>query len=774
MITLFQFQEIAAAQIRQRVSEYLDDPVTAGRRANKHVVPYFQALSALTGAGKTVILAAAVAHIAGELPVAPVILWLSKGKVVVEQSFANLSPGGKYHRLLDNMAVAALADYSPDDVAQSDRPLIYFATVGTFNQKDKEDGNLRIYKSDVDTMEQSVWTALTQRLDAAGNRRPLIVVYDEGQNLSDQQTDLLLDLEPDIFLPASATMKIPARLDREIQALRSADWTPDELVTKVPTSHVVDAGLVKSTVLLEGYNSPMEETVATLIQGLRQTEEEARAHGVDFKPKAIYVSDTNVVADTPNQTENPKQPFLHRKAPPILIWRYLTEECGVDPATIAVYANLKVDKDHPLPDDFVLFSGGDGDYADFTEGDYQHVIFNLRLQEGWDDPSVYFAYIDKSMGSRAQVTQVIGRVLRQPNATHYPSDLLNTAHFYVRVDKNDVFSSVVAEVEKELGSEPGGIRIAVSSPGKPHMDVYHPLVDVTVPETGIDSRFAMQRVQELMDAFPDFREDTINTRGKGSRRVVRQKVGSAANSNEWESFEQSSTASARWVFHREVQRQFSSALGVVHLADPKLDAIIGIGSPAYATVSRLAGDVVDAFIQNVRLNQRRLNPYRVGSLLARPDQVTQYRNAVHEGYSGLNGEEARFAQALDDFGLRWARNPDRTGYGIPLITAGPTRNFYPDFLLWTDLRVVCIDTKGSHLIQETAARKLLRVNYPGEGPRLDIQFVSVGRYNDHLERRDSEGYTAWSLADDGRISAQPFPALPEVIEYVANDKLHVV
>ena len=58
---------------------------------------------------------------------------------------------------------------------------------------------------------------------------------------------------------------------------------------------------------------------------------------------------------------------------------------------------------------------------------------------------------------------------------------------------------------------------------------------------------------------------------------------------------------------------------------------------------------------------------------------------MHEGYSGLNGEEARFAQALDDFGLRWARNPERTGYGISLITAGPTRNFYPDFLLWTDV-----------------------------------------------------------------------------------------
>lgn len=774
MITLFQFQEAAAAQIRRRVSEYLDDPVTTGRRANKHVVPYFQALSALTGAGKTVILAAAVAHIAGELPVPPIILWLSKGKVVVEQSFANLSPGGKYHRLLDNMAVAALADYSPDDVASSDRPLVYFATVGTFNQKDKADGNLRIYKSDVDTMEQSVWNALTHRLDGDGRRRPLIVVYDEGQNLSDQQTDLLLDLEPDILLPASATMKIPARLDHEIQALRSADWTPEELATKVPTSQVVEAGLVKSTVLLEGYNSPMEETVAALIQGLRATEDEARAHGVDFIPKAIYVSDTNVVAETPNQTDSPRQPFLHRKAPPVLIWRYLTEECGVDPTQIAVYANLKVDKDYPLPEDFVLFSGADQDYADFTAGDYQHVIFNLRLQEGWDDPAVYFAYIDKSMGSRAQVTQVIGRVLRQPNATHYPSDLLNTAHFYVRVDKNDVFSSVVAEVEKELGGEPGGIRIAVSSPGKPHMDVYRPRVAVTVPETGIDSRRAMHRVQDLLDAFPDFRDDHTNTRGTGSRRIVRQKVGAAANTEDaWETFEQSSTASARWVFHREVQRQFSSALGVVNLADPKLNATIGIGSPAYATVCRLAEDVVDTFIENVRLNQRRLNPYKVGALLARPDQITEYTNSVHQGYAGLNGEEARFAQALDDDGLTWARNPDRTGYGIPLITAGPTRNFYPDFLLWTEGRVVCVDTKGAHLVKETAARKLLRVNYPGQGPRLDIQFVSVGRYNAQLERRYSEGYTAWSLADDGRISANHFPELVQLISYIADDTAHL-
>ena len=49
------------------------------------------------------------------------------------------------------------------------------------------------------------------RLTEDGTRRPLIVVYDEAQNLSDLQTNLLLELEPTAFLLASATLRFPAR-----------------------------------------------------------------------------------------------------------------------------------------------------------------------------------------------------------------------------------------------------------------------------------------------------------------------------------------------------------------------------------------------------------------------------------------------------------------------------------------------------------------------------------------------------------------------------------
>jgi len=772
MITLFQFQEEAAASISDRISRYLDDPISVGSKKHPHDVPFFQALSALTGAGKTVILAEAVAQIADTLPVKPIIMWLSRGKVVVGQSFANLAAGGKYHHILDDMAIAALADYSPEIVAESDRPIVFFATVGTFNQKDKDSGTLRVHKSDVDTMESSVWDAIRLRTDSEGNRRPLIVVYDEAQNLSNQQTELLLELEPDGFLLASATMRLPARIGDEVGHLKQFGWGDDDLVTKVGTPAVVSEGLVKETVLLEGYNAPMEETISNLLRDMEDAGQEAAKLDLDFRPKAIYVCNTNVVADTPNQTDSAKQPFAQRQAPPILIWRYLVEQMDVDPAAVAVYADLNTDKDYPLPAEFVLFKGADKDYDEFTAGDYQHVIFNLTLQEGWDDPSAYFAYIDKSMGSTAQITQVIGRVLRQPGAKHYPSERLNTASFYVRVDKNSVFNGVIDDVKKELGSAPGGVRIVVSPPGKPKPKDYKPRDRLQVPHTALDASFAQVKIQECLDDFADYRKDSINTKGEGSRRILRQKVGDSATDTEWESFEQASQASARWVFHREVQRQFRKALGVVNLAEPKLDASVGIGSPAHKQVCALAAEVVAAFIENVRLKQRKSNPYTVGSTLVQPDDLVAYKNAAHEGYAGLNSLERAFAEEIDEADITWCRNPPRSGFGIDLITVGPTQNFYPDFLVWTPERVVCVDTKGTHLMHETAARKLLRIAPPESGARLDIQFVSEGKFNVDLERSDTEGYTQWWLGDDGKLRAYHFADMERLVEHLIDDSLN--
>lgn len=589
MIELLQFQRQAADTIANRYAEYWEEPAIAGRRHNLRALPFFQSLASITASGKTVILAAAVTDIAAGLPIKPVVLWISRGKVVVEQSYANLTEGGKYHHLLGDAEVRPLAEYGKTDVAEADRPLVYFATVGTFNQKDKEQGSRLIYKGDIDTTEQSTWDSLKYRLDQHGQRRPLLVVYDEAHNLSDQQTDLLLELEPQALLLASATMRLPARLVAEIQELKAMTGYDDSwLVTQVDARAVADAGLVKSTVLLAGYKSPMEETLDALIDDLWQAEADAAAYGLPGKPKAIYVSQTNIVEGNAYQTDNPKQPFAQRQALPILIWRYLVEHHGVDPTSIAVYCTLKFDRTYPAPDDFFLFKGGDNDYQDFVAGNFQHVIFNLSLQEGWDDPFAYFAYVDKSMDSHVQVEQIIGRVLRQPGVQHYPSERLNTAHFYVRVDRNAVFDTLISDVGKRLRSEAPAVKFVTKPPGKQKPTELQPRETRTVPRTGYDTTEAVEPIVQLIAQFTDYRGDTRNTEGEGARRLVTRAVGSgqvdAETESQWETYKRSNIVSARWLFTREVRGLFQNALGIAPTSDPKFDALVGFGSPAHAHI----------------------------------------------------------------------------------------------------------------------------------------------------------------------------------------------
>jgi type III restriction enzyme len=135
--------------------------------------------------------------------------------------------------------------------------------------------------------------------------------------------------------------------------------------------------------------------------------------------------------------------------------------------------------------------------------------------------------------------------------------------------------------------------------------------------------------------------------------------------------------------------------------------------------------------------------------------MEKFTNALHEGYSGLNKSlELPFARAIDKTGLIWARNPSRSGYNIPLISIGPTDNFYPDFLVWRNKNVYAIDTTGGHLLKDKTGRKLLSIEAakPTAG-RLRIRLVSKGRWNSDVEQEDSSGYTVWGRKQDDSLQA---------------------
>ena len=557
--------------------------------------PFFQALSALTGAGKTPILAQAVSLMRGHFGTEPIVLWMSKARSVVAQTYTNFS-GGKYTDLVDGFRVVHIQHMSPTLIADGAMPLLLMTTTGLFNNKEQSEGTLNIYKKDNDLFgDHSPWDRLIERLSGT-ERRPLIIVYDEGHNLSEQQTELLSELEPDAYLLASATLKLPANFQQsviqpiklwvdesdDLAALAAHGATAEDgqpeaerfITTAASSDKVVAAQLVKKAIQFDGTTAAMERCLDDLMGRMAVLNEEIATHGLGFRPKAIYVCKTNIADD--GERDDGSKPFQHRTAPPIRIWRYLVENKGISPKDIAIYANLTFVAGSK-PDEVNLFSKGENDFDEFSAGDYQHIIFNLSLQEGWDDPACYLAYIDKSMGSAIQVEQIIGRVLRQYGATHYDNPLLNSAHFFLRVDKQSVFTEAIQKVKTKLQSEGAPIEISASFGAKgAGAEDLKPKdgIKVALHHVFVDSEAARDRIGELIEDFPHFTEDTVNTLGEAhttTQIVDLESLSKDADAGEWTTGGHTNPVRLRWLVNTAIKSRSSRARAIVDLKHPKFD-----------------------------------------------------------------------------------------------------------------------------------------------------------------------------------------------------------
>lgn len=767
MLELKVFQSEASKSIADRYAffaNHLDRP----RKGNKPRA-FFQALSALTGAGKTPILAQAVelmrAHFASE----PIVFWMSKAKSVVSQTYTNFSGGGKYCEIIDGFRVITVAQLNPTLISDSSTPLMVMATTGLFNNKDQSEGALNIYKRDEDLFgKQSPWERLIERSDN-GKRRPLLIVYDEGHNLSEQQTELLAELEPDAYLLASATLKLPESFNKTVlqhiklwvadaavdvesfKELRAVDehGQPDFkrfITTAVASVKVVEAQLVKRAIQFDGSTAPMEQCIDELTTRFDTLQEEIDARGLGFKPKAIYVCKTNMADD--GEKDDHTKPFAHRKAPPIRIWRYLVEKKGVDPKSIAIYANLTFIEGNK-PDEVKLFSKGENDFDEFTAGDYQHIIFNLSLQEGWDDPACYLAYIDKSMGSSIQVEQVIGRVLRQYGATHYDNPLLNSAHFFLRVDNQSVFVDAIGAVKTKLKNEGAPIEIIDNFGGsgsgsedlKPKDDVNAPLCHVNVDASAACEQIAMI-VSEFM-TFTDGSVDTIGQAHTATQVVDLKNLGNDGGTPDWKAEGHTNPVRLRWLVNTALRSRSNRALAVADFKDTKFDVRVQVQSNANKAADKLAREIVVAYYQHAELVYESLHPFFFGTMRA-PKNAPSFTNGLYERYSGFNKFEMPFAQALDKSGYPWHRNPSAGGFHIPLLSEGDTASFYPDFIVWKGGLVYCLDTKGSHLLSDAVARKLFDIQDDGK-TKLHVRFISEGKQTELRGKPTKGGFTVWKM-----------------------------
>lgn len=663
-------------------------------------------------------------------------------------------------------------------VEDSGTPLIVLTTTGLFNNRDQAEGDLRIYRTAQDSQGgKSMWQRLIDRHDGQ-SRRPLIIVYDEAHNLSEQQTDILRELQPEAWLLASATIKLPKKFhDLVIQPIKSwvarcsgeaeefqalgavKDGAPDPdawMTTLVDSQKVVEAELVKKAIHFDGTTAPMESCIDSLIERRTLIQKEIADRGLRIKPKAIYVCKTNIADD--GLPDDPSKPFNQRQAPPIRIWRYLVESKCIAPASIAIYSDLKF-SDGSKPDEVVHFSKGDDDFDRFHEGNFEHIIFNLSLQEGWDDPECYLAYIDKSMGSSTQVQQIIGRVLRQPHATHYNSEVLNAAHFFLRVDKKSVFTQALDLVKAKLDQE--GAPIAISSSfttgNIPAAVEVLPREDVSVHLHNIYvlKDEAKMVVDQLLSQFTTYTEggiDAIGTAESASAVIkVNDKAG-AAKELEWMDGGHTNPVRLRWLLSLAVRSCAPQASKIIVASDPKFDVRVQVRSNAEVAVKELAEKIGTAYYDHSELIYEDSDPFAFSPIRVVKDGAVNFNNSLYPQYGKMNAEEAAFARGLEAANVIWHRNPISGGWSIPLLTPGDTANFFPDFLAWKANKIFAIDTKGKHLLTDALLRKMFDIS-DGEKDRVHVRFVVKGK-QDTLNGRTltKEGYTIWRVKNNQTVA----------------------
>ncbi|MCW2278726.1 DEAD/DEAH box helicase [Heliophilum fasciatum] len=669
MFTLKDFQEEAVRHLYNGLRQYNPFWRVQGGHPTKDEKTCVLQLKVITGGGKTPIMA----KFLGSLPVEPgaIVLWTTPLSFVVKQTFINLL--GKYNTLLSHADVYEASNLSDDiktDIIEKNEGLdIIVATTGLWNRGDKE--SLKLTKATQDGGD-SFWVLLKNM-----RRRPLIIVYDEGHNASVAQLDRLGELNPSAYLIASAS-PLPDQLK---------PWPIEPI--HIPAKRIVDHGLLKTTLEIGDYRHNWETRIEIALEKLKHLEE--RLVNSNINPKIIYVVE-----------DSKERPYQIMDA---LI------RLGVSPSTIVLAT--KKSKTAILPRG-VLYAET---LEDMEGKHYKHIIFNKRLQEGWDDPEVYLAYIDQDTNSTNRITQIIGRVLRQPMGNHFDNEILNTA-FFVLNCLNGNYEKIISDVQTYLERE-GVVNIKVVKPKEEPIKVpakeYKrlPSLRLTIEKRLNDIKNATKEIP-IPGGMP---KEWCSSEGKAVVQKVATGDGCLIGPIEEQQFGQSIRITLMDAVREALDErnpQIWPQIDTEWLSEKEWKQSFSRGSRAEKEAHERAVNRLIPIYDNcvdIEIEKFKFPIPIVGDIELRPVNKVFFNNALHEWYSALNNDEIEAANAIESTGFPWVRNQVRmSSFSIPLPSPSEdgSRHFYPDFLVWLPNGwLLALEVKGKHLLNDSLKSKLL-------------------------------------------------------------------
>ncbi|WP_141394836.1 DEAD/DEAH box helicase family protein [Enterobacter hormaechei] len=497
--TLKPFQIKAASEIAEMIATYPNPPYK--RRFDPETgmsLPFLCRLKAITGSGKTPILSLACNKIGDGI-----ILWTTNRGAVISQTKNNLSVGGKYSNLLpDDVNILNLNEITETDwvdICRAKKGLtIILATVALFNR----DGDALNVHKDRDGI--SHWDVLSGK-GPEGRNRQLYVVYDEAHGGTKAQFSRLKELNPRAFILASSSEMSGDLID--LLPGNNVDEKSLSLKNQtvvVSTPLVVKEGLLKTRLYLVDCNTSRLDALT-----------EANTKWQELSTKMSSFNTWPVICCIVNST-----------LAGLEVWESLVTQLKVDPKRIAVHlANVNSNLANVNPNApwslLVDTHKAKKSPEDLHDEGYSHIIWNLSLREGWDEPWAYVAYLDGLGKSTTDISQKIGRFLRQPNATPFDDGDLNSAYFYFNVPDKD-FSELVKTTQNDLSDSGYEIVSIGSNSPRPQTSREVPVkkeVFVSkVAETFGEDLEILDQI--LLSNVPLFSDESLRSKGKMHTRVL--------------------------------------------------------------------------------------------------------------------------------------------------------------------------------------------------------------------------------------------------------------